>query len=74
MQELKILVGDKVFEFFDFDDWCDTASKKFSNAGLSTANTICVDSLGRICLSGKEFMRARDEGTWPIKVFPSRCG
>jgi len=73
MHEIRVLVGDKVFEFTDFDNWCDTAKKKFENEGLLAANAVCVDSDGRICLSGKEFMRARDQGTWPVQVFKARC-
>jgi len=74
MQGIMVLVGDKVFEFNDFEDWCDTAKIKFKNAGLRGENAVCVDTHGRICLSGKEFGRARDQGAWPVEVFEARCG
>ena len=74
MQEVTIWVGNEVFEFADYDNWCDTAKVKFSRAGLRGDNAVCVDARGRICLSGKEFMRARDQGTWPVKVYPAKCG
>jgi len=74
MQDINITVGDEVFQFSDFENWCDTAKRKFSSAGLHSEDTICVDSWGRVCICGKEFMRARDDGSYPVRVFESLCG
>jgi hypothetical protein len=69
-----IIVGQYLFEFKDFDEWVNTATKKFSQVGLleKTFYHICVDAKGRVCLSGREFQRARDDNSFPIKVYINR--
>lgn len=67
--QLSVLVGEKLFEFVSFDNWCDTARRKFVAAHVRGDETLCVDASGRLCTCGKEFMRARDEGTYPVRVF-----
>ncbi len=69
MPTLQVTVGRKLFEFSTFDNWCDTAKWKFADAGLSGRHALCIDTKGRICTKGAEFMRARDEGTFPIRVY-----
>lgn len=41
------------------------------NKSLTWINSgdLCIDSAGRICTIGRDFMRARDEGTFPVKVY-----
>lgn len=68
---LIVVVGDALFNFTDFDNWCDTARVKFAQAGMTWKDVLCVDAFGRICLKGKEFMRARDEGAFPVTVYPA---
>jgi len=58
VKTIKIIVGDEVFQFSDFKNWCHTAKHKFESADLCSRDAICVDSKGRICLSGREFIRA----------------
>ena len=69
MQEITIMVGDEIFSFSDFEEWCDTAKYKFESAGFVGRRAICVDSQGRLCFRGKDFMLARDDGSFPIRVF-----
>lgn len=33
---------------------------------IGGTNPLCADAKGRLCPSGKEFARARDEGTFPV--------
>jgi hypothetical protein len=73
MQEITVTVGDEVFSFSDFENWCDTAKNKFMNAGLRGPDTLCMDTRGRLCKSGKEFMRARDDWSFPVRVFRALC-
>lgn len=73
MQNIKITVGAEVFQFSDFNNWCDTAREKFRATGLSSKDVVCVDNQGRICRSGEEFMRARDDGSFPARVFKIKC-
>ena len=68
----EIILGKCLFKFTSFDDWCNTATRKFGNWGLlgrATHLTVCIDTKGRICTSGKQFMRARDEEAFPIEVY-----
>jgi len=74
MQEISIKVGNELFQFSTFDNWCDTAQKKFSVAGVRWQDTLCIDSMGRVCVKGEEFMRAQEQDTFPIRVFDKLCG
>lgn len=65
--------GQKVFEFTSFDNWCDTAKAKFERAGVRSDHVVCVDQIGRLCAWGEHFMRARDEGAFPVEVFLLRA-
>jgi hypothetical protein len=51
-----------VFRTFDnFQQWVNKAST-WVNGGR------CFDARGRECSSGADFMRARDEGTFPVTI------
>lgn len=56
----------KLGEFADMDDWVRRA-----NRVIGGLDCICVDALGRECLTGKEFMRAEKEGTFPVSYWIS---
>jgi hypothetical protein len=62
-------LGAPLFSFSDFEDWCDTARWKFQESGMHSVDALCLDKAGRVCTKGAEFMRARDEGTFPVQVF-----
>lgn len=67
--ELRVLVGEELFDFASFDNWCDTARDKFAAARVRGTDTLCVDTLGHLCTCGKEFMRARDASAFPVRVY-----
>ncbi len=67
-----IILGELLFSFTSFEDWCDTAQRRFRQCGAATHDTICIDARDRICIIGKEFMQARDEGAFPINVYSIR--
>lgn len=70
---MEITLGQYLFKFDNFDEWCDKAKGMFKRAGILGCNYhLCIDTKGRICPTGKEFMRARDENAFPIKVFIAR--
>lgn len=69
MNEVTITVGAYLFQFDSHEDWVRSAQDRFRASGYSSSQTICVDAKGRVCLSGREFGRARDEGTFPVKVY-----
>lgn len=58
-------------EFADFDDWVNFATKRLTGTGdqYGQIPSICIDSLGRRCTIGAHFMRARDEGSFPVRFF-----
>jgi hypothetical protein len=61
-------------QFDTFDDWVNHASRALTNLTLengmgNSVAAICVDTKGRRCSCGHEFMRARDEGAFPIRYF-----
>lgn len=67
-------VPDWLGQFDTFDDWVNHASRALTNLTLvggmsNSVAAICVDTKGRRCTCGFEFMRARDEGTFPIRYF-----
>lgn len=66
---LSIVVGDELFAFASFEQWVNKASGWFRSYRVRSEDVICVDSAGRICRVGKQFMRARDDGSFPIRVF-----
>jgi hypothetical protein len=66
---LSIMVGEELFAFSSFENWVKTAAGLFRSYRVRSDETLCVDSVGRICRVGKQFMRARNEGTFPIRVF-----
>lgn len=60
-------------EFRDFDDWVIFATKRLTGTydplmGVEVP-AICIDALGRRCTMGGHFMRARDEGAFPVRFF-----
>lgn len=59
-------------QFDTFDDWCNHASRAltgFEGSMGEELKAICVDNIGRRCNIGKDFYRARDEGTFPVRYF-----
>lgn len=58
-------------EFRDFNDWVSKATLRLTGTynARSEVKAICVDALGRRCHDGGDFMRARDEGAFPIRYF-----
>lgn len=67
--ELTVTVGEFLFEFHSFAHWVNKAKSWFQNSGYRGDDCICIDAAGRICLCGAQFGRARDEETFPVKVY-----
>jgi hypothetical protein len=70
---MQIQLGPKAFSFTSFQQWVDKAQGWFVTRLPKRAREgkryLCIDAVGRVCLVGADFMRARDEGTFPIVVF-----
>ena len=68
-----LLSAKKLFEFDDYDDWVDNATRRYGACGLNKKErerlTITLDAKGRLCRRGADFMQARDEEKFPVSVY-----
>jgi protein gp37 len=75
-------LGSRPFDSTDFEEGCEFTSYQqwvskasswlggVSGGGLrykKPEDVVCVDSVGRLCLRGEGFMRADQEGTFPVR-------
>lgn len=62
--------------FKSYEEWVNKAPSWLTrNPSYDAKNfrPICFDSIGEICRTGKDFMRARDRGTFPVHwVWPNQ--
>lgn len=57
----------------DHPEYCNTEHGDTKGWRGHHFTAICFDTLGRICRQGSDFMRARDEGTFPVRwVWPDQ--
>ncbi len=61
-----------LFDFASFEDWCSAAQRRFAQNHVTCADTLCIDTKGRICEVGLHFSIARDENAYPIHVYRMR--
>ena len=69
MNQIFISVGEQLFEFSSFDNWVNSAQRKFATAGVIGSEVLCIDAKHRVCLKGKEFMQAHDDKAFPVRVY-----
>lgn len=69
MPMVQVALGEKVFEFSSFTRWVNKAQGWFAAYGLTGRDVICLDTKGRICTIGADFMRARDDDAYPVTVY-----
>lgn len=72
--QVLVVVGEMLFEFSSFEDWVNKAETRFKLAGVKGDEVICVDQKGRLLKKGKEFMRAREDNSFPVKVYLALLG
>ena len=67
------LSASKLFEFVDYYEWINRATLCYGNIGLSKEEIeqycITLDSKGRLCRKGGDFMRASYDNSFPISVY-----
>lgn len=56
--------GEPDGEFRDFNCWVNHATSY-----IGGRNALCADAKGRVCRIGADFMRARDEGAFPVRFW-----
>jgi hypothetical protein len=68
-----IQLGPEAFRFDSFEHWVNKAQSWFASRIPDRARLgrryLCIDAAGRVCMIGADFMRARDEGTFPVVVY-----
>ena len=69
MADVPIQHGKLLFSFDSHAAWLSTAKTLYKDAGVKPAYTVALDSMGRMCAWGEHFSTARDEGTFPIRVY-----
>ena len=69
MPKVMVSLGEELFSFPDFNSWVNHASRIWRLHEVRAQDTLCIDAEGRVCTKGAEFMRARDEGSFPVKVY-----
>lgn len=61
-------------QFDSYEQWVNKARSwlgGISSGGVrykDVEHVVCVDARGRLCSIGRDFMRARDEGTFPVRA------
>lgn len=70
--------GELICEFRSFEEWVNKARSwlgGISGGGYrykKQEKSICLDTQDRVCRIGADFMRARDEGTFPVRAYRKR--
>lgn len=63
-----VINAEFLFEFDSFERWVNKASSWFK--GKTKYDVIvCLDRNGFVCHIGEDFMKARDEKSFPVKCF-----
>jgi hypothetical protein len=66
---ITVHLGLELFSFRSEVHWANKGQSWYRTCGVPSHRTIAIDAAGRVCVQGKEFMRATAEGTYPIRVF-----
>jgi len=64
-----VQLGDELFRFTSLQHWSNKAQGWFLGASVPPGDTVCIDAQGRLCRYGAQFMRAQEEGSYPIVVY-----
>ncbi|MBA4852065.1 hypothetical protein [Emticicia sp. BO119] len=68
MNETLTLNAEVVFEFKSYFDWINNASNKFKPYG-NRFPIVCVNTEGKICHNGADFMYSLQNNLYPIKAY-----
>lgn len=67
-------LGPMAFEFASHQQWVNKAQSwfnqlAFDNRLAAQKRYLSIDAAGRVCMIGRDFSRARDEDTFPVRVY-----
>ena len=69
MNSVTVTLGDKLFAFASKQEWVNRGPRIWRVHQATDGRAIAIDAKGRICQSGREFMRAEDDGAYPVTVY-----
>lgn len=67
--------GELICEFTSHQQWVNKAASWLGGVSgggrryKKKESCICIDAHGRVCRIGQDFMRARDENSFPVRAF-----
>lgn len=67
-ERVEVLLEPTGRSFATFVQWLNKASAWVGRGDL------CIDSAGRLCRIGRDFARAKDEGTFPVTIYRAPQG
>lgn len=62
------IFADEVTTFSNFQEWVNKATSRLCGFRREQI-VICLDKLGNVCTIGEDFIYARDNNLFPIKVY-----
>lgn len=69
---MQIQTGPLLFQFDSKQEWINKAQRIWKKNLVRAEETILIDSHGRVCRIGKDFMSAETDNAYPIKVYLAR--
>ena len=72
MTVLTVRVGPELFRFESKQQWVNKGKGWYESArlsGIPSHDTIALDARARVVRSGREFMRAEQDGAYPVIVY-----
>ena len=70
---MEINLGPERCSFASYTDWVNHANTRLGGIPYhQRADTVCVDSAGRICRIGRDFIQARKDKTYPVVAYTLR--
>lgn len=69
MSDRDLKLGEKLFSFTSFQHWINKARGWYRQHHVNSSNTVAIDAKDRACRIGSDFMNARDDDAYPVKVY-----
>lgn len=69
MNTVAVKIKRELFRFESQQQWVNKARSWFGSCGVKRGHYLCLDKFGRVCEKGAEFIRATNEGSYPIVVY-----
>jgi len=64
-----IELGPELFRFESLSEWKGLGRNPWIRDGVNIHNAVAIDARGRLCPTGAQFIRAEEEGAYPVVVY-----